>query len=356
MAREASVRLFGLDKAGQAVSAVTLESGELSATVLTLGATLQALTAPDREGRADDIILGHDDVEGYTRSRDFFGVTVGRYANRIGQGRFELDGRSYVLDVNDGVQHLHGGFTGFDTRTWTIEEATPTTVVLSIISPDGDGGYPGELSARASYFLAPDGTLTIDLEATTDRPTIVNMTNHAFFNLSGAGIARAAVEHVLDVDADAFTPVDEGLIPIGEIRLVDGGPFDFRSPRRIADGARDGTDLQVLRGRGYDHNLVLNGPRGALRRAAGLSDPASGRKLELFTTEAGLQLYSGNFLGGSSPGKKGRLYRQGDGVCLEPQTFPDAPNKPHFPSARLDPGQTYRHTIVLKLSVADIAS
>lgn len=332
-----------------AVQAITLESGTgISATILTLGSTLQALYAPDRHGRVEDIVLGHDEAASYAGDRRFFGSTVGRYANRIAHGRFMLDGETFQLARNDGAHHLHGGDTGFDRRPWRIDSVDTARLVLSLDSPDGDDGYPGRLQARCEWRLDADGSLTIDLSATTSRPTIVNLTNHAFFNLSGG--TRSALDHRLTLWADGFTPVDEGLIPTGEIRPVADTPFDFRTAKPIARDLRDGRDEQIRRGRGYDHNFVLRGERGLLRPAARLEDPESGRRLDIATTEAGLQLYSGNFLDGTALGKRGRIYRQGDGVCLEPQTWPDAPNHPDFPSARLEPGEVYRHTIVLSLS------
>ncbi len=347
-------KIVGQTRDGTDIEALELANATgMSATVLTLGATLQRLMAVDRSGAFDDIVLGHDDAEPYWRTPGYHGVTVGRFANRIRGGVFEMDGTTVRLARNDNGNHLHGGQDGFDRRLWTIDAVDASSATLSLVSPDGDGGYPGELTVVSRWTLDDDDALTIAFEATTTRPTIVNLTNHAFFNLGGAGSMRSATDHALTLFCDAYTPVGADQVPTGEIADVGGTPFDFRSECRIADGlAAAGDDEQIRRGRGYDHNMVVQGERGVLRPAARLHDPVSGRVLDVETTEPGLQFYSGNFLDGSVIGKGGRPMRRGDGVCLEPQTFPDAPNQPGFPSARLDPGQTYRHTIRLRCSVS----
>lgn len=326
---------------GAPAEAIELSAGALSARILPFGATLQSLCVPDRDGAVADVVLGFDDVQSYRDRPSWFGVTVGRYANRIAGGRFSLDGRTYALETNNAPNHLHGGSDGFDQRSWDVAEvghdADAAWVRLTLVSPDGDAGYPGTLRADATYRLSADA-LTIDYAATSDAPTIVNLTNHAFFDLSGQG---EALRHVLTIEADAYLPVDATSIPTGERRAVAGTPFDFRRPRAIGDRVRDGRDDQIAIGRGYDHNFIVRGDAGTLRPAAVLADPPSGRVMTLSITAPGLQLYSGNFLGGAEPGKSGRLYRQGDAVCLEPQAFPDTPNRPDFPSARLDPGTTW---------------
>lgn len=339
MAKAERVAFGTLD--GAAAEAIELRAGALSARILPFGATLQSLCVPDRDGTVADIVLGFDEVQSYRDRPSWFGVTVGRYANRIAGGRFSLDGRSYELETNNAPNHLHGGSDGFDQRLWDVAEVAAADdaawVRLTLTSPDGDAGYPGTLSASATYHLTAEA-LTITYAATTDAPTIVNLTNHAFFDLSGTG---DALRHLLTIEADAFLPVDAGSIPTGERRPVAGTPFDFRAPHAIGDRVRDGRDEQIAIGRGYDHNFIVRGPVATLRPAAVLTDPVSGRSMALSITAPGLQLYSGNFLGGAEPGKDGRLYRQGDAVCLEPQAFPDTPNRADFPTARLDPGDVW---------------
>jgi aldose 1-epimerase len=310
--------------------------------------------APDRHGAIDDIVLGYDSAAEYLEKGQYFGVSVGRYANRIANGRFELEGSSYRLETNDGANHLHGGSDGFDKKLWDIEqlESGPDAkAVLAYVSPDGEGGYPGTLTATAIYSLNESNELTIEYRATADEPTIVNLTNHSYFNLAGQNTPEDVMDHRLTLHAGAFTPTDAGLIPTGELRGVDGTPFDFTTPRRIGERIRN-ADEQLRLARGYDHNFVIDGDAGVLRPAAKLEDALSGRVLELLTTAPGVQFYSGNFLDGSLVGKSGRAYRQGDGLCLEPQTFPDAPNRPDFPSPRLDPGETYRNIMVFRLAIA----
>jgi aldose 1-epimerase len=341
---------------GEAVETITLSNGQgVSAKILTYGATLQSLYAPDREGRQADVLLGYDDLKGYVELPNYFGVTVGRYANRIAGGRFTLDGKAYQLPLNDKVNSLHGGGEGFDKQVFrvvSIRSGPKASVVLGYISPDGDAGYPGKLDVTVTYTLDEAGNLGIVFDAKTDKPTIVNMTNHAIFNLSGEGSPDGALGHVLTIPAKAYTPVDANLIPTGELKAVDGSVFDFRAGRRVADGIRDGRDPQIVAGHGYDHNFALDkGLTKAPELAARLEDPASGRVLEVLTTEPGVQFYTGNFLDGTYVGKNAHVYRMGDGIALEPQKFPDAPNKPAFVSARVDPGKPYHHEMVYRLSV-----
>lgn len=341
---------------GAAVEAITLKNGAgVSATVLTYGATLQSLSAPDKDGKAADVLLGYDTVAGYVDFPNYFGVTVGRYANRIGGGKFMLDGKAYQLPLNDKVNTLHGGGKGFDKQVWkvvSIKSGPTATAVLALTSPDGDSGYPGKLDVTVTYTLDEAGNLGIAFDAKTDKPTIVNMTNHAIFNLAGEGSPDGAMGHMLTIPAKAYTPVDANLIPTGELKPVDGGVFDFRAPRRVADGLRDGRDAQIIAGRGYDHNWALDkGATKAPELAARLEDPVSGRVLEVLTTEPGVQFYTGNFLDGTFIGKNHHVYRMGDGIALEPQKFPDAPNKPAFLSARVDPGKPYHHQMIYRLSV-----
>lgn len=341
---------------GSEISAITLKGDNgVSARILSYGATLQSLIAPDRAGRLADILLGYDDLASYVNHPNFFGVTVGRYANRIAGGRFTLDGKAYQLPLNDHGQSLHGGSKGFDKLAWKVEsvQSGPAAkLVLSHVSPDGDAGYPGKLTVKVTYTLDDKGSLGILFEAATDKPTIVNMTNHAIFNLAGEGSPDGAMGQLLTLPASSYTPVNDVLIPTGERRPVAGTPFDFTKPRRLADGLRDGRDQQIAFGHGYDHNFALDkGLTAQPDLTARLADPASGRVLEVFSTEPGVQLYTGNFLDGTLAGKQGHLYRMGDGVALEPQKFPDSPNHPDFVSARVDPGKPYRHAMIYRVSV-----
>jgi aldose 1-epimerase len=342
---------------GTNVEAVTLRNAAgVSARIIAYGATLQSLIAPDAKGRKADIVLGHDTAAEYEAKQDFFGVTVGRFANRIARGRFTLDGTAYQLPLNNGVNTLHGGGNGFDRQLWKVESMASgpkASVVLSLTSPDGDSGYPGEVKSTVTYSLDDRGSLTIAFTATTTKPTIINMTNHALFNVAGHCAREGAMHQRLTMPASRYTPVDDTLIPTGELKSVAGTVFDFTRGRVLADGLRDGNDAQIRIGRGYDHNWVLDkGQTAQPQLAARVLDPASGRVLDVLTTEPGLQMYTGNFLDGSNVGKGGCVYRMGDGFVLEPQKFPDTPNRPSFGSARLNPGETYRHTMILRVSTA----
>ncbi|WP_271299489.1 aldose epimerase family protein [Sphingomonas sp. CV7422] len=348
--REAAGRLAD----GTAIEAVTLTAANgVSARVLTYGATLQKLSGPDRDGKIADVLLGYDDAADYAAHPNYFGVTVGRFANRIGGGKFTLDGKTYQLPLNDKVNSLHGGQVGFDKRLWRIVSAKDGSATLALTSADGDQGYPGKLDVTVTYTMADDGALTIAFGAKTDKPTVVNMTNHGIFNLAGEGSPLGILNQRLTIPAKAITPVDANLVPTGELRPVAGTVFDFRSGRMLGEGVRDGHDPQIVMGHGYDHNFALDkGLTATPQLAARLEDPVSGRVLEVSSTEPGVQMYTGNFLDGSYIGKNRHVYRMGDGVALEPQRFPDAPNKPNFASARVDPGKPYRHVMIYKLSVA----
>ena len=350
----AESRPFGTTPDGASVELITLRSPSgIELDVATYGGTVTRLLAPDRSGERADIVLGHEWLQSYLAGTPYFGAIIGRYGNRIAGGRFTLDGNEYVLAVNNGPNHLHGGLVGFDKVVWDAEpyvKAREAGVILTHVSPDGDEGYPGELSVQVVYALSADGELRIDYEATTDAPTILNLTHHGYWNLAGHG-AGDILDHELALHAGRFTPVDETLIPTGELRSVQGTPFDFREPTRI--GARiESDDEQIVFGGGYDHNFVLDGwvGDGLLRPAAVLADPASGRVMEVLTTEPGLQFYSGNFLDGSDLGKEGVAYAHRTGLCLETQHFPDSPNQPDFPSTVLRPGETYRSTTVYRFS------
>ena len=350
---------FGTLPDGGQVEAVTLSNGHgVSARIITLGASLQSLTLPDRQGRMADVVLGYPDAATYITKPQYFGATVGRFANRIAKGQFTLDGKHYQLPINDGPNSLHGGTKGFDKVLWTITRVTKgasPSVTMRYVSPDGDQGYPGTLTVDATYTLDDKNELTIDYRATTDRPTIVNISNHTYWNLGGEG-SGSVMDDVLTIPADQFTPVDATLIPTGEFRAVAGTDYDFRKGKPIGRDIRDGKEPQLLQGRGYDMNWVISRSKAATPRlVARVADPHSGRVLSLYSAQPGLQFYSGNFLDGTSVGKSGHIYRQGDAFVLEPQIFPDTPNQPSFGSARLAPGQTYENHIVYRFSVEGAA-
>ncbi|HMH27781.1 MAG TPA: aldose epimerase family protein [Steroidobacteraceae bacterium] len=352
-AAEAKREPFGALADGRQIESVILSNkAGIRVRIMTLGAAIQSLSVPDRSGQAGDIVLGFDSPQGYLQNPSYFGATVGRFANRIAKGRFTLDGKDYTLATNDHGNHLHGGLKGFDKVVWSIESfksASPATAVFSYTSPDGEEGYPGTLHVTASYSLNDAATLRVEFKATTDKSTIVNISNHSYFNLS-AETGAPVLSHLLLVNASKYTPVDAGLIPTGELRAVAGTPFDFRKATAIGTRVRDGRDQQIRYGRGYDHNFALDGTVGELRLAARVADPSSGRIMEIFSKAPGLQFYSGNFLDATIAGKGGRLYREGDALVLEPQLFPDAPNQKSFPSARLDPGSTYVNTMEYRFS------
>ncbi|MEE1799590.1 MULTISPECIES: aldose epimerase family protein [unclassified Streptomyces] len=338
--------LFGRLADGTKVHRWTLENGGTRLKVLSYGGIVQSLEIPDRRGRYANVSLGFDNLDDYLTATTFFGALIGRYGNRIAGGRFTLDGRTYQLPLNDGVNTLHGGTKGFDKRVWDVEpftDATGVGLVLRYVSGDGEMGYPGTLKVKVTYTLTPRGTWRIDYAATTDRATVVNLTNHTYFNLAGEG-SGDVYGHELTLEASRYTPVDTTLIPTGELARVAGTPFDFRTAKPVGRDIRVGHP-QLLRGQGFDHNWVLDkGLTTAPRLAATLRDPGSGRTVRIATTEPGVQFYSGNFVVGTLVGTSGRIYRQGDGLCLETQHFPDSPNRPSFPSTVLRPGATYRST------------
>ena len=354
-AAEVTQESFGTMPDGHAVSAITLVNRHnVRVRILSLGAVLQSVIVPDRNGKFDDIVLGYSDLKGYLGNSSYFGATVGRFANRIAKGRFTLDGRAYQLPVNNGVNSLHGGTIGFGQVLWTVVEARSgpeASVTLRHVSPDGDQGYPGQLTVTATYSLNERDELSVDYRATTDKPTIVNISNHAYWNLAGEGSGTSILGHLLTIPGETYTPVDDTQIPTGEFRSVAATPFDFRHAKPIGRDIRDGRDNQLLIGRGYDHNWVITRQAAASPRlVARVEDPGSGRVLEMLSTAPGLQFYSGNFLDGSVVGKMSHVYRQGDGLALEPQVFPDTPNRSEFGSARLDPGQTYENRIIYRFS------
>jgi aldose 1-epimerase len=338
---------FGTLSDGLAVDQVTLSNPNgITVRLIAYGATLQSLVVPGRDGAKADIVLGYAMLSDYVDHPNYFGVTVGRYANRIKNGEFILDGKTYRLAKNNGPNSLHGGTRGFDKVVWRIDHITSgktAGVRFSYVSPDGEEGYPGTLHVSVTYSLSDRDEISIAYEATTDAPTVLNLTNHSLFNLSGEGSARSALAMWLTLNAGAYTPVDASLIPTGELRPVTHTVFDFRKSAEIAERLRHDHDPQIVTGRGFDHNYVLkDGMTRVPKFAARLEEPVSGRAVDILTTEPGVQFYTGNFLDGTLTGKSGRAYRRGDGVALETQHFPDSPNQPAFPSTRLDPGQTYR--------------
>jgi aldose 1-epimerase len=365
---------FGtLPSTGEAIDKYTLSNGNgVSVSIITYGGIIQAVNVPDKRGHVDDITLGFADIGGYTspayiKSNPYFGAIIGRYGNRIAKGRFTLKGKEYSLDINNDPNSLHGGFSGFNVKVW---KATPIRtdktvgLKLTYTSPAGEGctpsmpstppcttGYPGTVPVTVVYSLDDRNNLKIDYTATTDAPTVLNLTNHAYWNLDGEG-AGTIYDQQLKLNADRYTPVDSTLIPTGSLDPVEGTPMDFRSFHAIGERIRDNFQ-QLVFGRGYDHNWVLNRPdeSGGVVQAAQLWDPSNGRLLTISTDQPGIQFYSGNFLDGTLYGTSGRQYRQGDGLALETQHFPDSPNHPNFPSTELDPGQTYHTTTVLNFAV-----
>jgi aldose 1-epimerase len=345
-------REFGVTADGTRVYLYTLSNKKgVEAKVTNYGATLVSLKTPDRTGALADIVLGFDSLAEYLAPNPFFGATVGRYANRIGNARFTLNAVEYPLEKNNGANSLHGGSRGLDKRVWTARTLPDGGLELTYLSPAGESGYPGNLKVTVSYHLTDANELRIDYVASSDKDTVVNFTNHSYFNLKGAG-AGDILGHLVQLNADRFTPVDSGLIPTGELRPVEGTPFDFRKPTAV--GSRiDREDEQLRIGRGYDHNFVINRgtktPAARLVEAARVTEPESGRVLEVLTTEPGVQFYTANNLG-TVKGKAGKVYGRRSALCLETQHFPDSPNKPNFPSTVLKRGQTFRSATVFRFS------
>ena len=337
---------FGHTSEGTAVDIYTLADGKVEARIMTYGGIVVSLRTPDRNGKIDDVVLGCDAVEKYEAQTAHFGGIIGRYANRIAHGTFKLDGKTYSIPKNDGDNALHGGIRGFDKKIWAAKEIQDG-IELSYVSKDGEEGFPGTLTTTVRYTLS-GSALRIEYSATTDKDTVLNLTNHSYFNLAGQGKGDV-LGHVLKIDASRMTPVDAALIPTGELKSVSGTPFDFRTPHAIGERINsDDTQLQL--GKGYDHNFVLDSPPGELAEAAEVYEPTTGRILKVLTTEPGLQLYTGNFLDGSITGKEGRVYSRRFAFCLETQHFPDSPNHASFPSTELKPGQKFHSVTVFEFS------
>ncbi len=346
------MRDYGTTKDGQMIEAYTLRNAAgMEVKCISFGGILTSINVPDRQGRFANVALGFDSLAKYEAEHPYFGAITGRYANRIGGGIFSLDGMEYKLFKNDGDNSLHGGQVGFDKRIWRARESGGVVVEMQYRSPDGEEGYPGNLDVSVRYSLDEDNGLRIDYGAETDAPTVLNLTNHSYFNLMGEG-EGTIYDHILTLNADHYTPTDANQIPTGEIAPVDGSPFDFRRPKTIGSGQRS-AHRQIVMAQGYDHNFVLNRAglaAGELGLAARVYEPRSGRFMEVWTNEPGVQFYAGNFLDATLVGTSGRLYRQSDGFALETQHFPDSPNKPQFPSTVLRPGERFESTTVYRFS------
>ena len=343
---------WGKNADGQ-IDLYTLKNAKgMEARIMTYGAIVVSLTAPDRSGKYEDVVLGFDSVDGYLKTHPYFGAVVGRYGNRIANGKFKLNNVEYTLATNNGPNALHGGLKGFDKKIWTakdVSQGSTPALQLTYVSKDKEEGYPGNLTAIVVYTLTDNNDLKLEYTATTDKDTVVNLTNHSYFHLGGPTAQEDVTNHEIAINANRFTPVDVTLIPTGELRTVIETPFDFREATRISARINEQNE-QLKIGRGFDHNFVLNGEQGALSPAAKVTEPKSGRVLEVLTTEPGVQFYTGNFLDGSLVGKGSKVYTQRSGLCLETQHFPDSPNKPQFPSTVLKPDGTYRSTTVWRFS------
>jgi aldose 1-epimerase len=349
-------KAFGKTSDGTPVEQYVLRNSHgMQATVITYGATLQSLIVPDKNGKLDDVVLGFDDVQGYQGGKAYFGATIGRFGNRLANGAFELDGKHYQVPQNDGTNSLHGGPLGFDKKVWKAQPdkgKDSVGVTLTYLSADGEMGFPGNLKTEVTYSLTENNELRIDYKASTDKPTVLNLTNHSYFNLAGAGNGDI-LQHVATLHAGRYTPVNAKLIPTGELAPVAGTPMDFTQPTAIGKHIKaDHPQLKFAEPKqgGFDFNWVLDAKGDQKKLAADVSDPQSGRRLQLYTSEPGVQFYTSNFLDGSVKGKAGKTYQHWSAFTLETQHYPDAPNQPNFPSTRLDPSKTYTQNTVLKFS------
>jgi aldose 1-epimerase len=347
----ASTRSAGFHQTlnGKEVGLYVLKNSKNATAELTnYGARLVSLTVPDKNGNQVDVLLGHDSLSGYAKpGESFFGCTIGRYGNRIGNAKFTLDGKEYKLDANNGPNSLHGGRGGFNTKVWDVTQQEGNSITFSYVSKDGEEGYPGNLTSKVKFTLTDENAIQIDYEATTDANTVVNLTNHSYFNLNGAG-SGTINNHEMMINADNFTPVSTTLIPTKMKEKVDGTPFDFRKPTAIGARVNDSANSQIKNGLGYDHNFVLNNWDGKVNKVATVKGDQSGITMEVWTDQPGLQFYGGNFLNGTEIGKGGKAYTHRTGFCLEAQHFPDSPNQPSFPTTLLKPGETYKQTTIYK--------
>lgn len=343
---------FGTTPDGKKVYLFTLTNNSGAKVKITnYGAAVVALIIPDRNGKMEDVVTGFENLEGYINDKSFFGVTVGRYGNRIANSKFKIDGIEYTVTANEGENHLHGGNIGFFKAVWDaepLETEEGPAVKLTLLSPDGDEGYPGNVNMEVVYTFTNTNELIIDYKGTTDKPTVLNPTHHSYFNISG-DFTKPITSQILQIDADYYTPVNDKLITTGELAKVENTPLDFRQPQVIGDRINDDF-IQLKYSGGYDHNWVINGYDGKVKKAVELYEPVSGRVLEVLTDQPGVQFYSGNFMNGTITGKGGVVYNHRTGLCLEPQHFPDSPNKPDFPSTILRPGETYKQTTIYRFS------
>jgi aldose 1-epimerase len=348
-AQPEAMREFGKTPTGETVDLYTLKNAKgMEADISTYGGVVVSLKVPDRSGKMGDVVLGFDDFKGYLLPPPYFGALVGRYGNRIGHAKFTLDGKEYNLAKNDGDNTLHGGLIGFDKRIWTAKPLSSSSLELKYLSKDGEENFPGNLATTIVYTVTDDNALKIDYTATTDKDTVLNLTNHSYFNLAGEGQGDILGNRLM-IDADRYTPVDKGLIPTGALANVAGTPLDFRQSHAIGERI-DAKDQQLEYAKGYDQNFVLNNPGDFSTAAVKVSEPTSGRVMEVFTTQPGVQFYTGNFLDGKIHGKGGKVYAKHAALCLETQHFPDSPNKPNFPTAELKPGETYHYTTMYRFS------
>ena len=345
---------FQIEIEGKKTDLYLLKNDKIQVYITNYGGRIVSLLSPDSKGAMGDVVMGFKSIADYQKAKTpYHGCLIGRYGNRIAKGKFELDGTTYQLPINNNENHLHGGPNGFHNQVWEVVSGDENSVVMTYLSKDGEMGYPGNLTVEVTYAIN-DNELSIAYKATTDKATPVNLTNHAFFNL--AGEAKGSInDHLLMINADHFTPVDESLIPLGEIRSVEGSPFDFRKPKTIGrDLNQQDSDTQLSRGGGYDHNFVLNKEsQGSMSLAARVVDPKSGRQMDVFTEEPGIQFYGGNFMDGSDVGKYGAKFEYRASFALETQHFPDSPNQPTFPSTILNPGETYQTKSIYRFSVAE---
>ena len=344
-------KIFGQTPAGESVTLYTLKNANgMEVHIMNYGGIIQKILTPDRKGKVEDVVVGFETLQEYIKDTPYFGAVVGRFGNRIAKGKFTLDGKEYTLAAQNNGQHLHGGLVGFDKKVWKVDAASAQSLSLSYVSKDMEEGFPGNLSVKMTYTLSDDNELGISYEATTDKATVLNLSNHSYFNLSG-NAKRAILNHEVQIDASRLVAVDKFLIPTGALTLVKGTPFDFTKPHVVGDRINDTSSEQIVLGGGYDHCWALDKPAGSYAKIATVHDPESGRHLTVSTDQPGVQFYTGNFLDGHLTGKYGVTYGKRFGLCLETEHFPDSPNQPHFPSTVLRPGEVYKTKTAYRFSV-----